>query len=52
MIKEYGQVVIREDGVEIVGFRFDCSDGNDPLLEALEWARQLLDKTAEEVAER
>ena len=42
MIKKYGQVVITEDSVEVIGFHFDGSDGKNPGIEALEWAKQRL----------
>lgn len=42
MIKKYGQVVITEDSVEVIGFHFDGSDGKNPSIEALEWASQKL----------
>lgn len=42
MIKKYGQVVITEDSVEVTGFHFDGSDGKNPGIEVLEWAKQRL----------
>jgi len=42
MIKKYGKVVITEDSVEVIGFHFDSSDGKNPGIEALEWAKQRL----------
>lgn len=42
VIKKYGQVVITEDIVEVIGFHFDSSDDKNPCIEALEWAKQIL----------
>ena len=42
MIEKHGKVTVTSKTIEIVEFRFDCTDGSMPYVEAMEWASEQL----------